>query len=292
MNMPGKDRTKLEDLSSELLMELFEYLSAEDLFTTFFNLQSRFNQILKNPSLLTHLAVAKISYIQTLFDPNQIRFVTVRSLRTPTFAADLPDCSPMPNAIQLFLYTMYVPDLMLGLPFIQTQMPNLVHISIDAYHQSSSSTNINVNFIIERLFTLPHLRTLALKFDFYTKRTVYVRLSSIKQIPSLEYFSLIGCNLSTLSAIDLLTNAPRLRSLQLRMELNEEYPNYSIFKQLVRGTFELVGFNDINLQKFFNSMTDRVRLQLDGDTLASIARLHITQRTRITRIPKRYFESY
>lgn len=283
--------TTLEDLSSELLLELFEYLPAEDLFIAFFNLQSRFNQILMNRSLLMHLAVAKISYIQTLFDPNQIRFVTVRSLSTPTLAADLPDCSSMPNAIQLFLYEIYVPDLMLGLSSIQSRMPNLVHISIDGYHGSSSSTNTNVNFILERLFTLPHLRTLALKFDFYTKGTTYVYLSSIKPIPSLEYFSLIGCNLSILSVIDLLTNASRLRSLQLRMELNREYPDYSIFKQLVRGTFELVGFDDINLQKFFNSMTNRVRLRVDGDTIASIARLHITQPTRITRIPKRYFES-
>lgn len=282
--------TEFEDLSNEIVLEIFEYLVAEDLFNAFNNLNVRFNHILIDSSLLTHLAVTKIPYIQALLDPNQIRFVTVRASSIATFATDLFSCSPMPNAIQLFLSKIFVPDLMLGLSSIQSLMPNLVHISIDAYNLSSSSTNPNVNYITERLFTLPHLRTLALKFDFHTKRPMYVRFSPIKRLPSLEYFSLIGCHLMILSVIDLLTNAPRLRSLQVRIEQNAQEPDYSIFKQLSRGTFELVDFDDINLQNFFNSMTNHVRLQLDGNTLASIARLDITQPTRITPIPNRYFD--
>ena len=43
--------TMLENLSNEILMELFEYLDAYQLSKTFFNLNSRFNQLLKDHRL-------------------------------------------------------------------------------------------------------------------------------------------------------------------------------------------------------------------------------------------------
>lgn len=284
--------TKLEDLSNEIFLEIFEYLIAEDLFTAFGNLQKRMNELLKNPSLLTRLATKKLSFIQSLCDVNQIRFVTIQGTQTATLSADLRACSPMSNASQLFLYGTFVPDLMLGLPFIKTLMPNLVHISIEASNPSSSSASNNVNFIIERLLALIHLRTLTLKFDFYTKNLILVRLSNIRRCSFLEHFSLVGCSLSLLSVIDLMTNAPQLTSLKVQIRRGNEFPDYSIFKQLNRGILQLTGFDDFNLRKILGSLINVVHLGLDDDTLTSITRLSITQPTCLTRLPIRCFDPW
>ena len=289
--MPRNDVTIFEDLSNELFIEIFEYLIAEDLFIVFSNLQRRINQLLKDPYLLRHIAAKKLSYIQSLYDANHIRFVTVRGGDTATLSTDLQSCSIMPNACQLHLDRVFVPDLILGLSSIQSLMSNLVHISINAYNPSSSSASNNVNFIIERLLALPHLRTLALKFDFYVTHILLVRLLTIRRIPMLESFSVIGCSLSLLSVIDLMKNASRLNSLQVQIKRHDELPDYSVFKQLIRGKLELIEFDDIHLKKLFRSMVNVVRLRLDDDTLASIKRLSILPPRCLDRLPIGFFSS-
>ena len=286
--------TRFEDLSNEVLFEIFEYLHGEELFTAFYDLIFRFNQILNDPRLLMHIAFARISSMQSRYNWKDIRFVnvTLSRVNSPMIAADLQGSSVMPYASQLSLDEVFLPDLMVGIPSIKSQMPNLVHLSIKTYHHYPITTNNNMAFIIERLIDLPLLRTFSLNAMYDSKETVNVSLSNLKPIPLLERLSIIGCHFPLLTVIDLMTNSPRLYSLQMKIQRNNESADYSVFQQLTRATLKLIGFDDLNLQKLFRSMKQIVSLRLDSDTFTSALRLPIASTARISKIPIGYFNDY
>jgi hypothetical protein len=288
--MSDKNITKFEDLSDDVLFEVFEYFHGEVLFETFYNLKHRINNILNDSRLLMHIAFARISFMQSLYNLNEIRIVNVAlsHSNTPLIAADLQNSSVMPNACQLSIDEVFLPDLIVGLSYIKSRMPNLIHVSIKTYHQSSIPTNNNLVFIIEHLLDLPHIRILSLNITYNSKGTVYTYLSGAKSAPFLERLSIIGCHFALQSILDLIKNSPRLHSIQMKIQRNNERPDYSVLQQLTRATLKLIGFDDINLQKFFRSMTNIVSLRLDDETLVSMARLYISNTARIVQIPIGY----
>jgi hypothetical protein len=171
-------------------------------------------------------------------------------------------------------------------------MPNLVHVSIKTYHQSSVSTN-NIAFIIENLLDLPQIRVLTLNFTYNSEESAYICLSNTKSAPSLKRLSIIGCNLALISIIDLIKNSPQLHAIQMKIQRNKEFPDYSVLHQLTRANLKLIGFNEINLRKFFRSMTNIISLRLDDETSVSTARLYISNTTaRITQIPIGYIHGW
>jgi hypothetical protein len=78
----------------------------------------------------------------------------------------------------------------------------------------------------------------------------------------------------------------------MKIQRNNERPDYSVLQQLTRATLKLIGFDDINLQKFFRSMTNIVSLRLDDETLVSMARLYISNTARIVQIPIGYITDW
>jgi hypothetical protein len=167
-------------------------------------------------------------------------------------------------------------------------MPNLLHVSIKTYTHSVPTHN-NVAFIIQGLLKLSLIRTLSLSFLHRSTETVWTRLSRIERLPFLEHLSIIGCNFYLLSLIDLMKNSSRLHSLQMKIQRNEECPDYYVFQQLRKATLKLIGFDNDNLQRFFSSMAYIVKLRLDDKLLISTARLYISDTARISLASARYF---
>lgn len=292
--MSDENITKFEHLSDEVLFEIFEYFRGEVLFKTFHGLKYRINNILNDPRLLMHIDFERIVFMQGLYKLNEIRFVNVALSQsdTPLIAADLQNSDVMPNASQLSIDKVYLPDLIVGLSYIKSRMPNLVHVSIKTYHQSSVSTN-NIAFIIENLLDLPQIRVLTLNFTYNSEESAYICLSNTKSAPSLKRLSIIGCNLALISIIDLIKNSPKLHAIQMKIQRNKEFPDYSVLHQLTRANLKLIGFNEINLRKFFRSMTNIISLRLDDETSVSTARLYISNTTaRITQIPIGYIHGW
>lgn len=239
--------TKFEDLSNELLFDIFEYLYGEELFNAFYGLNYRINSILKDSYLLKHIVFSRISEIQSIFNPEEIQFVNVTPLSSKCpMVADLQNASFMPCVSQLSLNRVFLPDLIVGLCYIKSQMPNLVNVTIDICN-SFIPINNNIAFIIEGLLDLRYIRRLSLKLRFlYHTIVVYTLLSKDKPAPFLEHLSIIGCNITLLLIMQLLKNSPNLCSIEMKIQ-NSKCPDFSIFQQLTKATLKLIGFNHDNL---------------------------------------------
>jgi hypothetical protein len=291
--MTRRNQTKFEDLSTEVLFDIFEYFRGEELFDAFYGLNYRMNNILNDNRLLMHITFSRIKTIQSLYDSNQIQFlyITLSSSSHPSVAADLRDSSLMPCARRLSLDGVYMPDLRVGLSDMKTRMPNLVHVAIKTYHSSSPSEN-SIAFIIESLLDLSLIRTFSLKLTNKPNGTVYINLSNKKQVPFLEYLSIIGCNVSLHSIIGLISNnSPNLRSLQMSIRNASGSEDFSVLQQLSKATLKLTEFDNKELQRFFSSMTHLISLRLDGITLIPTARLYIPDTARLSLVPFGYFDN-
>ena len=290
--MSRRNLTKFEDLSNEILFDIFEYLQGEELFTTFGGLNYRINSILNDNRVLMHITFARIKTIQSLYDLNQIQFLYIKLSPNshPSVAADLQNSSVMPCAHRLSLDGIYLPDLRIGLSYINLRMPNLVHIAIKTYHTSPPTKN-TVTCIIETLLELSLIRTFSLQLTSNVNESIDISLLNGKQLPFLEHVSIVGCTLLLHSIINLIKSSPNLYSLQMIIQANGINQDFSVLQQLTKATLKLVGFNNGDLKRFFSSMTRLVCLRLNDGLLIPTARLYVPITARLYQAPFGYLDN-
>jgi len=277
--------TKFENLSNEILYDIFEYFQYEELSSAFHGLNYRINNILNDKRLLMYITFARIKTIQSLFSVNEIQslFITLSSKSHPSVAADLQDSPLMPCVHRLSLDGVYIPDLRIGLPYIQDRMPNLVHVAIKTYH-SSFPSKTTIACIIESFLELSLIRTFSLDLQADLRDGIAIDLLEGKQLLYLEYVSIIGCPLVLPSVINLINHSPNLYSIQMSIQMSYAQEIFSALQQLTKATLKLCGFDDYHLKKFFSSMTRLVSLRLVDELLIHTARLHIPSTARLSRI--------
>ncbi|CAF3725007.1 unnamed protein product [Rotaria sordida] len=282
--------SKFENLSNELLFNIFEYLNGEKLFNAFHNLNYRINRILNDDRLLMNIVFNRISTMESVCNMNQIQFLNVGSSNSyfSWIATDLQKCSIMPRASRLSINSPYTPDLIVGLVYIKSRMPNLIHVTVKI-DEFLAPAGHHIEFLIEGLLDLSHIRRFSLKLTYHTSEIVYTNFTGRKKAPYLEHLSIIGCNISLLSIIDLITNSPNLYSLEMKIQKHVPCPDFSVFQQITKATLKFVGFNNDNFQDFFSSMTRLISLRLDDETLISTARLYVSNTVHISKASVGYF---
>lgn len=190
--------TLLENLPNELIMEIFEYTKIQDLAIAFWNLNQRFNQLLKSLKYLSLIITKSQSYESFLFSQQIIRLVIVTL-----------DNIHLKSFINLRTLILNWADEN-QLKQIQSNiLPNLIYLSIAISLSFSSKQQITSDVFSNQY---PSLRYADLgKIDMST-------ISSWSQSPSLRSISILSPNINIIPLI--LQSCPQL--IYFKVAINDE----------------------------------------------------------------------
>ncbi|UJR17208.1 hypothetical protein I4U23_004103 [Adineta vaga] len=161
VNLSEKGKTSLENLSNELIYEIFEYLHLHHAFQAFYNLNERFDNLFKHFKYPIKIDISSIStstyerYAQHVIRPHAKRIKSLRISNPFVNEIYLQLLPAILNFIRLEALTLtnidvaYLPKILDQLYSLST-LSSLTIISDDYLHKS-----INV---YEKIFRLPRLR--------------------------------------------------------------------------------------------------------------------------------------
>jgi len=204
--------THFEDLASEIIYEIFEYFDPYHVYKSFFNLNTRFQNLLINSTVPIQISISSLSksplqtyysYYSDFIHPNKHRIQTLH-LSDPfiidffsSSTSNISKCSQLQTLILDKIQSQSMETLLIDL----ASLPKLSSLSIFIRHQSNSITLYNL------IFQLPVLKYCKITFE---KLETYP--TSDNQSNSIEHFVLNGkCNLNAISSI--LSHVPQLRRL-------------------------------------------------------------------------------
>jgi hypothetical protein len=162
--------TRFEYLSGEILMAIFEYMDVEDVWTIFFNMNSRFNSLVFDSRLRLTADVSKIeklnfdqfflSLLKTNFNNIFILILSNNYYRYPQIRQFLfhTNFTYFQTLYSLTLIDINHEELMQITKQIQ-ELPNLNHLHINTHEIYQDKELANVTPVV---FDQPNLRVLAL----------------------------------------------------------------------------------------------------------------------------------
>ncbi|UJR19707.1 hypothetical protein I4U23_022841 [Adineta vaga] len=211
----NKSKTSIEDLSNELLYEIFEYLDAYFIYESFFKLNQRFQNLLLYSNFLFEIDIPSLS--KSTFEHYYTQVITankhhIKSLHlsdpfTVQYFFSLNDDISIYWKLQtLMLYSMESENLANLLERLVT-LPKLSSLGI------SIADELYKNNIFDLIFQLPVLKSCQMSFP----RNVNLESMASSTITSnsLEHLIIHGiCNYTILDTI--LSHIPHLRRLSIQ----------------------------------------------------------------------------
>ena len=186
---------QFEDLPNELLLDLFEYIDARDLYHGFWLLNQRINELIQSLTNLSLTCERNESPLIALFANRITRLVVKTWYET--------DLCQFPYLQSLVLY---YPNSDQMRQIQSDCLPNLVHLSVEDVPMLSLLPDFTQTIFSNGLPSLRHVRL---------GDTVTSYSWGWSQSPSLTSVS-INCRDPTLAAF-ILVSSPNLRSLQVRL---------------------------------------------------------------------------
>ncbi|CAF1173754.1 unnamed protein product [Rotaria sordida] len=268
--------TCFEDLSGEILMIIFEYMDVEDLWTIFFNMNTRFNTLVFDSRLRLTANISKIDktkfdqFCLSLFQTNCNNiFILILSnnyYRYPQIRQFLFHTTFMyfQSLYSLILIDINYDELMKITNQIK-QLSNLNHLHVNTHEIYHDKQLMNIT---QELFNQPNIHVLGL--DFHEKIQWYdIKTISLSNI---EVLSLNFINIDRLFL--LLTYCPHLRSLSMTLDSrcnslitndNSESLSQSTitYPQITSLRFYFRSFNVSALQRLLNALPSLKRFSID-----------------------------
>ncbi|CAF3540845.1 unnamed protein product [Rotaria sordida] len=268
--------TCFEDLSGEILMIIFEYMDVEDLWTIFFNMNTRFNTLVFDSRLRLTANISKIDktkfdqFCLSLFQTNCNNiFILILSnnyYRYPQIRQFLFHTTFMyfQSLYSLILIDINYDELMKITNQIK-QLSNLNHLHVNTHEIYHDKQLMNIT---QELFNQPNIHVLGL--DFHEKIQWYdIKTISLSNI---EVLSLNFINIDRLFL--LLPYCPHLRSLSMTLDSrcnslitndNSESLSQSTitYPQITSLRFYFRSFNISALQRLLNALPSLKRFSID-----------------------------
>ncbi|CAF0797090.1 unnamed protein product [Adineta ricciae] len=204
--------SNFESLSNELLLEVFEYLDAYDLYLTFHALNQRINALLRRANLHILLESSKndenvLNGILSFFTPSQVRVLSL-NIDNTTLAKQFVSFTDQ-NLYSLNIYKRHGNALFEIIPCL-SRSSRIKYLRIDeAFVYGVSSTRSLFDLIfIEYSAYFTSLVVASISFHYYTKAS---RVQTV--FPHLRHLSLAKITLTSTLTDFLSSSTPNLRSL-------------------------------------------------------------------------------
>ncbi|CAF3170403.1 unnamed protein product [Rotaria sp. Silwood2] len=206
--------TCFEDLSNELLYEIFDYLGGYGLYEAFSNLNSRFEQLLHSSSVLfkTHCYLIKFDEIINIFkqfmfaNRHQIfslhvNFITRNSYFFSSFLFDSSF-----DRLESINFEQIQSNTLIAVLSNLSSLPHLASLTIE-----TSNIQEEINDIYRLIFVLPKLKYYRISFPNKC-HSITLPLAVNNQCTSIEYLVIDHyCSLNEL--VSLISYTPKLRRL-------------------------------------------------------------------------------
>ncbi len=225
--------THFEDLSNELIYEIFEFIDTYDLYETFFDLNIRFRNLCTHPSLPIQINISSLSkstfqrYYTPVIQPNKHRIHSIH-LSNPCaidfFSSSIENISKCSQLQTLVLDTIE-PQCLENLLKSLALLSNLSSLAIPIHH------SLNRNTIYHLIFQLPVLNFC--KISLKEKGHFGLPVRSMNQQSSpIEYLIIDGeCHLMEIDYI--ISYIPQLRRLSLTLISNYYNPQITGFSTVL-----------------------------------------------------------
>lgn len=248
--------TRLENLSNEILYEIFEYLDICLIYNIFSNLNTRFEYLLKYSSLPINLNLSWISksifqhYCQHVITPNLTRIISIsipNPLAIKFFLQAFPISTSFPRLESLNFGRTDYNDILLLLTHLQS-LPRFFSLSI-----CINNPKDNINIIYQLITTLPVLKYCRISSENNESIISFPILSrkiQRKESP-MKYLIINGtCRLDQLDSI--LSYTPHLSHLSCySLEMTNEQISDSIIITNLKKLYINVGTIPFNTFKLF-----------------------------------------
>ncbi|CAF0848799.1 unnamed protein product [Adineta ricciae] len=206
--------SNFESLSNELLLEVFEYLDAYDLYQTFHALNQRINALLRRANLHVLLESSKndttvLNGILSFFTPSQVRVLSL-NIDNTTLAKQFVSFTDQ-NLYSLCVYKQHGNALSEIIPCL-SKSSRIKYLRIDeafAYGVSSTRSLFDLIFIEYSDYFI----SLAVAVISFHYRTQASRVQTV--FPHLRHLSLAKISLTSTLTDFLRSSTPNLRSLAI-----------------------------------------------------------------------------
>lgn len=259
--------THFEDLSNELVYEIFECLDGYHLYEIFFDLNQRFRNLCFYSSFPIHTNISSLSkstfqnYYTRFIQPNNYRITSIHLSEpfTIEFFSSLTQYSQLQSLILPTIESQCLQNLLIGL----TSLSNLSSLAISIDYSSNKTEIYNL------IFQLPVLKSC--KISLTELHFVFLPVSTNSSSP-IEYLNING-KFSHSQIHALLSYVPNLRRLSI--ENVHGYYNYNItmlssvpkYLTHVSLTLQGVRFADFEvwIKKYF-SQVKVLQISISQDT--------------------------
>ncbi|CAF3678100.1 unnamed protein product [Rotaria sp. Silwood1] len=268
--------TCFEDLSGELLMVIFEYMDVEDIWTIFFNMNTRFNTLVFDSRLRLTANISKIDkakfdkFCLSLFQTNCYNIFTLILSNNYYRYPQIEQFLFHTNFIYFqSLYSLILIDInyneLINITKQIKQLINLNHLHINTHEIFHDKQLINVTY---ELFNQPNIRVLGLNFHEKIQWCDNKTLS----LSNIKVLSLNFINIDRLFL--LLSHCPHLHSLSMTLDSrcntlitndNNELLSQTTVKypQIVHLRFYYRSFNVSILQRLLDVLPSLKRFSID-----------------------------
>ncbi|CAF4240205.1 unnamed protein product [Rotaria sp. Silwood2] len=279
INMDRKSETHFEDLSTELIYEILEYLDAYDIYQSFFNLNMRFQNYLIGSTFLLKINISTLSksqfhdYYKHFIAPNKhrIRLLNLSNIFViDFFVFETEDISTY-SQLQTLILRNIKPKSTQHLFTRLLSLPNLSSLTIH-FDYDLDETNV-----FDLIFQLPVLKYC--KISFSENARYSIKPISTNTSSSIEHLIII-CKNFLFDLYDILSYVPQLRRLSIgciHLPLPRRITDCSFALNNLTSvslTLEQVEFDD--LEQFIQSYFRKVQTLCISTT--ELSRLSDTKR--------------